>query len=120
MLPHDPTWQFQRSVWRWWRERFWANIGSYSASQDAIELRSLFSTSLPFDGILGPREYAARGAQSGRIHYLNWEPNDDGLPTLDFQKSYNFDAVFYEWFNKLLDLDAMDKVKRKGSDFGLA
>jgi|HubBroStandDraft_4_1064222.scaffolds.fasta_scaffold682392_2 hypothetical protein len=68
---------------------------------------------------LGRREHMVRGTQSGRIHYLKLEPNDETLPTL-FQQNCNFDGVFYEWFNKLPDLDAMDKVKLKGSDFGLA
>jgi len=41
-------------------------------------------------------------------------PNDVHLPTLKFNKNLEFDDAFHEWFDKLPDLDAMDKLKTRG------
>ena len=38
---------------------------------------------------------------------------------IEFESIYSFDKTFYEWFNKLPDLDALDKVNHKNSNFGL-
>jgi hypothetical protein len=87
---------------------------------DALEHRTLLGRKrLPFEGIRGRREYFVDSYESGSTRYLKLEPNDDRLPTLDFQKYYTFDREFYEWFNNLPDLDAMDRLKGKNSSFGL-
>jgi len=84
-----------------------------------IELRTYSQRrALRFDQIRGRREYVVRGTESS-TRYWKLEPNDDRLPTLDFQKYYNFDGPFLEWFNKLPYLDAIDKLRPKSSDFGL-
>jgi hypothetical protein len=78
---------------------------------DAIETYGLWGrVKLRFDQIRGHREYLVTGV-GGTTHYFKLEPNDDRLPTLDFIRHYDFDTVFYDWFSKLPDLDAMDKLK---------
>jgi hypothetical protein len=66
---------------------------SVALRDDAIELCNLFTKKrLPFDAIRGRREYVSRGARSA-TRYLKLEPNDDRLPTLEFEKHYAFDDV---------------------------
>jgi hypothetical protein len=76
--------------------------------------------SLPYSSIRGRREHMARGGSSGgSTRYLRLEANDDH-PALEFgKKLYTFDEAFWRWFNGLPDLDAMDKVSHKDSNFGL-
>ena len=58
--------------------------------------------------------------EDGSTVFLKLEPNDDRLPTLEFQKNYyNFDDRFFRWFNELPDLDVEDKKKHMTSNFGL-
>jgi hypothetical protein len=98
---------------------FKATVG---LSDDAIEFRSLFSRKrLFFSQIRGRRQYAVDGGEDGgTTRYMKLEPNDDRLPPLSIPKdTFAFDAVFHDWFNKLPDLDAMDKLKPKSSNFGL-
>jgi hypothetical protein len=82
-------------------------ISTVTLFEDAIEVQTVFRNKrLLFTAIRGRREYVVRGgADSGPTRYLKLEPNEDGLPTLKFEKSYNFDAAFYRWFNALPDLD---------------
>jgi hypothetical protein len=89
--------------------------------EDAIELRTIFVRKrLLFVAIRGRREYVVNGGgDEGSTRYLRLEPNDDRLPALDFARNFNFDGAFYAWFNKLPDLDAMDKIKHKDANFGL-
>jgi len=90
-------------------------------SEDGITHRNLLGQKrLPLNGIRGRRECVVRGGDPpGATRYLKLEPEDDRLPSISFGKNYNFDEAFYMWFNSLPDLDAMDKVKHKDSDFGL-
>jgi len=85
---------------------------------DAIESYGLFGRAkLRFDEIHGRREYVVTGGgeDGGTTQYFKLEPNDDRLPTLDFVRDYDFDNIFYEWFKKLPDLSAMDKLKGRGT-----
>lgn len=99
-------------------------------SEDAIELRTPFgSKSLARHAIRGRREYVVTGGgdEGGSTRYLKLESNDDRLPTIDIAKYFNFDDKFYQWFNALPDLDALDKQRREAlekdphnnSNFGL-
>jgi hypothetical protein len=90
-------------------------------SEDRVyKVSYLGRKSLPFASIRGRREFVVRGnSESGSTRYLRLEPNDSH-PALEFGKNlYAFDAAFMEWFNTLPDLDAMDKVQHKDSNFGL-
>src|ERR1035438_2562657 len=93
-------------------------------SDDAVEFYSLFSRKrLFFSQIRGRRAYAVDGGGEvgGTTRYMKLEPNDDRLSPLSIPKdTFAFDAMFPDWFNKLPDLDAMDKRKQKSSNFGLA
>ncbi|MGO9129879.1 MAG: hypothetical protein ACLQIS_09130 [Bryobacteraceae bacterium] len=99
----------------WVAHAFEARVALFD---DAIEVRGLFGKKrLRFDEIRGRREYVVRGDEGGSTRYLKLEPNDDRLPTLRFAREHNFDSVFYAWFRRLPDLDAMEKAK--SSNFGL-
>jgi hypothetical protein len=51
---------------------------------------------------------------------LKLEPNDDRIPTLEFEETYyTLDDHFFAWFNALPDLDALDKTTPEKSNFGL-
>jgi hypothetical protein len=92
---------------------------SVTLFDDAIELRTLLGRKrLSFDQIRGRREYVSPNSRIA-TRYLRLEPNDDRLDAVEFEKSYTFDDEFYAWFNKLPDLDALDKKRQKGSNFGL-
>lgn len=89
-------------------------------SPERIEVRGLHGRkSLPLDAVRGRRAYSVSGGGDPviRTRYFKLEPEDDRLPVLDFQRDYNFDSAFFEWFNKLPDLDSLDKKK---NNFGLA
>jgi hypothetical protein len=75
---------------------------------------------LPFDKIRGRRRYLSRGDDEfPSIWYLKLEPNDDRFPTIEFEESYyTLDDRFFTWFNALPDLDALDKLRAKTSNFG--
>jgi hypothetical protein len=101
-------------------------IGAFKStvtlSNDAIEVRGIWGCKrLPLNGIRGRREYVVRGGgvEEGSTRYLKLVPDDDRLSPLEFEKYFTFDDAFYQWFNKLPDLDAMDKMKHKDSGFGL-
>jgi hypothetical protein len=89
-------------------------------SEERVEKVSFLGRkSLPFGSIRGRREYVVTDAEGGSTRYLRLEPNDDHA-AMEFGKAlYTFDSAFWEWFNALPDLDAMDKVKHKDSNFGL-
>jgi hypothetical protein len=89
-------------------------------SADGVEQVTLLGRkNMPFASIRGRREYVARGSKGGSTRYLRLEANDSHA-ALEFGKQlYGFDAAFWEWFNALPDLDAIDKVKQKDSNFGL-
>ncbi len=91
-------------------------------TESAIELQSLFARKmLPFDKIRGRRRYLDRGDEnSPAVWHLKLEPNDDRFPILDIgETSYRLDGSFYSWFNALPDLNALDKLRPKNSNFGL-
>ena len=84
-------------------------------SHEAIETNGLWGrVKLRFDEIRGRREYLVTGFR-GKTRYIKLEPNDDRFPTLDFIRNYDFDTTFYDWFNRLPDLDAIDKLKGRGT-----
>jgi len=57
--------------------------------------------------------------EDGSTRYLRLDTTDGSKP-FDFgEHQYAFDDAFWAWFNALPDLDAMDKVTHKGSNFGL-
>jgi hypothetical protein len=88
--------------------------------ENGIEVRTLFTRqSLPFDKIRGRRARSVSDWEFGNSQYLRLVPNDDRLSPIEFESIYSFDKTFYEWFNKLPDLDALDKVNHKNSNFGL-
>lgn len=76
--------------------------------------------SIPLSSIRGRREYVLRGGEEGGdTRYLRLERND-GAPPVEFGKYlYRFDDDFWDWFNALPDLDEIDRVKHKDSNFGL-
>lgn len=78
--------------------------------QDAIESRSLFgSKRLSFQNIRGRREY--KTGRKTRNIYLKIESND-GSHALRSEKERNFDETFYNWFNQLPDLDAIEPISK--------
>ncbi len=76
---------------------------------------------LRFRDIRGRREYVVRsaGPESVSTRYLKLESNDDRLPSLEFEKYFTFDAAFYEWFNRLPNLDKLSTQREKNSNLGL-
>jgi hypothetical protein len=88
-------------------------------SADSVTMRSLLDTrSVEYSHIRGRREYVLQG-KDGSTRYLRLDTTDGSKP-FDFGKRlYVFDDAFWAWFNALPDLDAMDKVTHKGSNFGL-
>ena len=75
---------------------------------------------LPIEKVRGCRRYVDDGGETSVWHF-RLEPNDDRFPTLDFEQNYyNFDDAFLAWIRRLPDLDELDKVKFKTSNFGLA
>jgi hypothetical protein len=97
----------------------WAGIGLFAAGwaiyvfnsyvvllENAIELRTPLGTKrLRFEAIRGRRERVHRNYDGSYIRYLTLIPKDGDLPAIKFQKFYGFDSAFYEWYNKLPDLD---------------
>jgi hypothetical protein len=74
---------------------------------NAIEKRTPLGTkNLRFDAIRGRREVVRRNYDGSYIRYLTLIPKDSYQPAIRFQKFYGFDSEFYEWYNRLLDLDA--------------
>lgn len=91
--------------------------------QTEIRIQTILGRqTLPLDKIRGRRRYLSRGdGESPSIWYLKLEPNDDRFPPLEFEEShYTLDDPFFRWFNALPDLDALDKLRPKTSNFGLA
>ena len=84
-------------------------------SEDEIELHTPFGrNNLPLHAIRGRREYVVRGGvHGGSTRYLKLETNDDRLPKMDIMKAFNFDGHFYQWFNALPDLDALDRLRQE-------
>jgi hypothetical protein len=73
---------------------------------NAIEYRSIWSTSwLQFAEIRGRRAIPGYRGRGGRGPRLRIVPKEADLPTLEFEKNYNFDDAFWGWVNKLPDLD---------------
>jgi hypothetical protein len=93
-----------------------AFISSVTLFEDSIELRTAFSRqSLGFSEIRGRREYISYAARS-RTPYFKLEPNDNRLNSLSFRQAFSFDEAFFQWFNKIPDLDAADEQKEKDSE----
>lgn len=90
-------------------------------SKEIVELHSLSGTHvLPVKNIKGRRRYLSRGdADSPDVWHLVLEPDDDRYPKIDLEELYRFDEQFYKWFDTLPDLDEMDKIRFKTSNFGL-
>lgn len=97
----------------------WMGIGLFAAGwatyvfnsyvvllPNAIEKRTPFGTKrLRFEAIRGRREVVHRNYDGSYIRYLTLIPNDDYLSPIRFQKFYRFDTAFYDWYNRLPDLD---------------
>lgn len=80
---------------------------------DAIQKHSIFgNTALPFQAIRGRRQCVVRDNEGASTRYLQLVPDDDRLPALKFQKDYNFDDAFFQWFYALRDLDAEGRKAR--------
>jgi hypothetical protein len=94
---------------------------SVQLSETAIELHGISGdTALPLDKIRGRRRYLERGDEnSPSVWHLVLESNDDRFRKLDMEELYRFDESFYQWFNRLPDLDQLDKTKPQTSNFGL-
>ncbi len=87
-------------------------------SEDTIEKRTPLKTdSLRFAEIRGRRETVHRNFDGSYIRYLQVVPRDPLLPTIKFQKFYVFDAAFYAWYDDLPDLDALDRTRKRDSEF---
>jgi hypothetical protein len=87
-------------------------------SEDTIEKRTPLKTdSLRFAEIRGRRETVHRNFDGSYIRYLQVVPCDPLLPMIRFQKFYVFDAAFYAWYDDLPDLDAMDRARKRDSEF---
>ena len=88
-------------------------------SEDTIEKRTPLKTDRPavFAEIRGRRETVHRNFDGSYIRYLQVVPRDPLLPMIKFQKFYVFDAAFYAWYDDLPDLDAMDRTRKRDSEF---
>ncbi len=87
-------------------------------SDDAIEKRTPLKTDrLRFAQIRGRRETVHRNFDGSYIRYLQVVPRDSLLPMIRFQKFYVFDAAFYAWYDELTDLDAMDRARKRDSEY---
>ncbi len=87
-------------------------------SEDTIEKRTPLKTDgLRFAEIRGRRETVHRNFDGSYIRYLQVVPRDPLLPMIKFQKFYVFDAAFYAWYDDLPDLDAMDRTRKRDSEF---
>jgi len=87
-------------------------------SEDTIEKRTPLKTdSLRFAEIRGRRETVHRNFDGSYIRYLRVIPRDVLMPEIKFQKFYVFDAAFYAWYDDLPDLDAMDRARKRDSEF---
>ncbi len=97
----------------------WAAIGLFACGwaiyvfasrivllQNAIEMRTpLASRRLRFDAIRGRQEIVHKNYDGSYIRYLTLIPTDSYLPPIRFQKFYSLDSAFYEWYNKLPNVD---------------
>lgn len=104
----------------------WAGIGVFAVGwaiyvfnsyivllQNAIEKRTPLGTKrLRFDAIRGRREVVHRNYDGSYIRYLTLVPKDTYISAIRFQKFYSFDAEFYEWYNRLPDLDQQEPLSR--------
>lgn len=86
-------------------------------SEVAIEKRTPLKTDrLRFDEIRGRRETLHRNFDGSSIRYLQVIPRNPLMPVIKFQKFYVFDAAFYAWYDDLLDLDGVDRPRKRDSD----
>jgi hypothetical protein len=84
-------------------------------TDNAIELRTIFTRKrLRFNEIKGRREYTAIG-KYGAIRGWKIVPNNDGLPTLKFDRNLELDDAFHAWFDQLPDLDETNTLKKQNS-----
>ena len=87
-------------------------------SNKTVEKRTPFKTDrLHFGEIRGRRETLHRNFDGSSIRYLQVIPRDPLMPVIKFQKFYVFDAAFYAWYDELPDLDAMDRMRSRASEF---
>jgi hypothetical protein len=87
-------------------------------SDDAIEKRTPLKTDrLRFSEIRGRRETVHRNFDGSYIRYLQVVPRDSLLPLIRFQKFYVFDAAFFAWYDELPNLDAMDRARKRDSEY---
>lgn len=84
---------------------------------NAIEQRNLGgSKRLRFDMIRGRREQIFRNFDGSTIRYAMVIPKDAYLAPLKFQRYYGFDSQFYDWYNRLPDLDASGTTDQPPKD----
>jgi hypothetical protein len=87
-------------------------------SESAIEKRTALKTDrLRFGEIRGRRETLHRNFDGSSVRYLQVIPRDPLMPVIKFQKFYVFDAAFYAWYDDLPDVDAMDRMRNRSSEF---
>jgi hypothetical protein len=93
----------------WWTLKVFS--ASVTISKDSIELRDLFGKrKITLSAIRGRREYTVRGKSI--TDYLKIEPTDGRIPALEFERNFNFDSAFFEWFYSLPDLDEVEEMNR--------
>lgn len=92
----------------------YSSTRAVALSDDAVVIGSVFGgRRVPVNGIRGRRG----GVGSFRPRYVNLETDDDSDRIIGLARcAYNFDLAFYEWYNALPDLDALDRTSSK---FGL-
>jgi len=93
-----------------------AFLSTVTLLQGSVEVRTAFSRkSLLFSEIRGRRQYTSMGRY--RTAYFKLEPDHDRLYSLAFEQAFTFDEAFFQWFNSLPDLDAIDENNEKDSKF---
>ncbi len=81
----------------------------FECAADAVSALTIRKTvRLPISKIRGRREIVETGTDSS-TRYLVLESNDSAFESIKVEKRFEFDGAFYEWFNRLPDLDAEGK-----------
>jgi len=88
-------------------------------TSDSIELKTLLSKkTLPICHIKSRREWIDSGVDTN-TRMITISSDDDIYPSLTFQRQYNFDAAFEQWFKSLPDQEDLDAHSKNSSHFGL-